>query len=211
MMSSKKNIVIIGASGFAKEVAWLVEECGHQVLGYLDDNVEKGSTVYGYEVLGKVSDYMSYIDSEFLIGIGNPRIKKFIAHKMDGANFATMIDPSVKVSKAVKIDAGAIICAGNIITTDIHIGKHCHLNLNCTVGHDSIIGDFSTIAPQAVISGNVTIGMGVEIGTGAAIRQGVTLGEGSMLGMGGVLTKNTSPNKVYIGSPAKEFKDIESF
>jgi acetyltransferase-like isoleucine patch superfamily enzyme len=34
---------------------------------------------------------------------------------------------------------------------------------------------------------------------------------GSMLGMGGVLTKDATENTIYIGAPAKPFKNLQIF
>lgn len=44
------------------------------------------------------------------------------------------------------------------------------------------------------------------VGVNCSIMAGVTLGEGSVVGAGSVVTKNTEPWTVYIGSPAKPVK-----
>ena len=72
-----------------------------------------------------------------------------------GVRFATIVDPSVILSKSVSIGEGTIICAGTIATVDISIGKHVIINLDCTLGHDDVIGDFVTICPSVNVSGNV--------------------------------------------------------
>ncbi len=50
------------------------------------------------------------------------------------------------------------------------------------------------------------------VGVNCSIMPGVTLGEGSVVGAGSVVTKNTEPWTVYIGSPAKpvRVRDKES-
>jgi len=213
--NKEKQLIIVGASGFGKEVAWLATECQVQIKGFLDDdNNLKGEKVLDYEVLGNLNDSKDYLECQFIVAIGSPRIRVNIVKKMIGmgvSSFGTLIHPSVSISQYTKIGAGTVICAGNILTTDIIIGEHCHINLSCTIGHDTIVKDYCTIAPQAIISGNVRIHPGVEIGTGSAIRQGILLESGSMLGMGAVLTKNTEPNKIYIGAPAQAFKEMGKF
>ncbi len=86
--------------------------------------------------------------------------------------FATIVDPSVILSKRVVIGEGTIICAGTIVTVDISIGKHVIINLDCTLGHDDVIEDFVTIYPSVNVSGNVRVGECSEIGTGVQIIQG---------------------------------------
>ena len=47
------------------------------------------------------------------------------------------------------------------------------------------------------------------LGTNAVVLPGVTLGEGSIVGANSVVTKDTEPWKIYVGSPAKPVKDRE--
>lgn len=208
-----KPIVVIGFGGFGREVAWLAKECGRQVLGFLDDSTETGQ--YGnYSVLGHSSAWGNYLEAEFVVAIGDPRVRRKVVGRLVGEGldtFATLIHPTVMMDDSVSIGEGTVICAGCICTVDISIGRHVILNLNVTVGHDDVIEDFVTVAPMVALSGNVTLRGGAEVGTGAAIRQGVAMSSGSMLGMGGVLTKDTDPNMIYIGSPAKPFKELPEF
>lgn len=212
-MDVSKRLIIVGFSGFGKEVYWLAHRLGITVFGFLDDNpAVQGLTYRGSPVLGAVDNWVNYPDCSFVIAVGNPRIRKKIHEKISMSGmpqFATLIDPSVVVnSEFVTIGQGSIICAGTILTVDIVVGAHVIINLNCTIGHDVVIRDFVTVAPLVAVSGNVNLSDCCEVGTGASIRQGVTMAQGSMLGMGGVLTKNVSENTVFFGNPAKAFKTI---
>lgn len=210
-MINDKAIIIIGASGFGKEVAWLAEECGRKVVGFLDDTKNIGDRVYNYKVIGTVEQYLEFIDNDFIVAIGNPRIRKNIVNGLTRASFTKLIHPAVKLSKAVSIGEGSVICAGVSLTIDIAIGKHCHVNLNCTIGHDCVLKDYITIAPLVALSGSLVVSDGAEVGTGAAVRQGLTIGKGAMIGMGSIVTKNVDDDSIYLGSPAKFFKNIEEF
>jgi len=209
-----KKIIIVGGGGFAKEVIWLAEECGYQVIGILDDNEDMhGKKVLDIPVLGSVEQCHKYNQYQFILAIGSPRTRLAVYKKMqqDGqVNFATLIHPDVKKSKHVSFGEGSIVCSGCILTVDISIGRHCIININSTVGHESHLGNFVTIAPIVAISGNVTLADYSEIGTSAAIRQGVTIGKGAMLGMGGILTKNIPENGIFVGNPAKLLKELPS-
>lgn len=208
-----KSIVIVGFGGFGREVAWLAKECKREVLGFLDDN-EKSGKHGPNTILGGLDSWPDYSDSEFVVAIGNPRVRKQVVGKLLAQGleaFATLVHPSVRMGENVNVGKGTMICAGCIATVDIAIGNHVILNLNVTVGHDDVISDYVTVAPMAALSGNVILEPGVEVGTGAAIRQGINMAEGSMLGMGGILTKDTEANTIYIGSPAKPLKQLPEF
>ena len=188
-----RPIVIVGYGGFGREVYWLARDCGREVRGFLDDVANLGD-YDRYRVLGDLRSAVDHQDADFVVAIGNPRVRKAVVSKLDatpGIRFATLIHPSVLM--------------------DFSVGKHVIINLKCTIAHDDVIGNFVTVAPLVAISGNVTLKNGVEIGTGAAIRQGVLMEEGSMLGMGSTLTSNTDPNTIFLGSPAKAFKPLPEF
>lgn len=208
-----KSIVIVGFGGFGREVAWLAKECEREVLGFLDDNAKPGKQG-AYTILGGLDSWADYSDSEFVVAIGNPRVRKQVVEKLIARGldaFATLVHPSVRMGENVNVGKGTMICAGCIVTVDIAIGNHVILNLNVTIGHDDVIRDYVTVAPMVALSGNVILEPGVEVGTGAAIRQGIKMAEGSMLGMGGVLTKNSEANTIYVGSPAKPLKQLPEF
>lgn len=213
MTTSHKHLIIVGFSGFGKEVHWLASRLGITVRGFLDDNpAVAGQKFCSASVLGEVQQWQEYPDCEFVIAIGNPRIRKKVHDKMctvGSPSFATLIDPdAVAMPEHVSIGPGSVICAGTVCTVEVEIGAHVILNLNCTVGHETCIDDFATIAPMVAISGNVRIGQRAEVGTGASIRQGLTVNDGAMIGMGSVLTKNVAENTVVFGSPAKPIKLI---
>jgi len=213
MTAAQKDLIVVGFSGFGKEVFWLANRLGLTVRGFLDDNPDFSEKNFGLApVLGGVMQWQDHDDCDFVIAIGNPRIRKKVFDKMSSVgtpSFATLIDPAaVVMTEHVSVGSGSVICAGSICTVEVDIGAHVIINLNCTVGHEVRIDDFVTIAPMVAISGSVFIGVCAEIGTGAAIRQGLTVNAGAMIGMGSVLTKNVAENTVVFGSPAKPIKTI---
>lgn len=207
------KLIVVGGGGFAKEVIWLAEDCGFEIVGVLDDNPDAQiSKIAGYDVLGTISDWVDFKECYFVVAIGSPRTRKLVVDKMSAAeerpNFAKLVHPSVIKSPRVNFGQGTIVSSGMTFTVDIEVGEHCIFNLNGTVGHECQIGDFVTVAPMSAISGNVEIKDLAEIGTGAAVRQGVTIGKGSMVGMGAVLTKNVPNCEIFAGNPAKFLKEL---
>ncbi len=209
-----RPIIIVGYGGFGREVYWLAKDCGREVRGFLDDVATPGD-YSRYRVLGDLRTAVDHRDADFVVAIGNPRVRKAVVNKLGAApdiQFASLIHPSVLMDfSSVTIGEGSLICAGCVGTVDFSIGKHVIINLKCTIAHDDVIEDFVTVAPLVAISGNVTLKAGVEVGTGASIRQGVLMEEGSMLGMGSTLTSNTDTNTIFLGSPAKAFKPLPEF
>jgi sugar O-acyltransferase (sialic acid O-acetyltransferase NeuD family) len=208
-----KDLVIFGASGFGREVAWLVERINNispewNLLGFMDDDDSiQGTYINGYKVLGKTEDVKRYTDSYFVCAIGSSKVRESIINNLKQINpnikFGILIDPSVEISNTVIVGEGSILCAHTIATVNITIGKHVIINLDCTIGHDAIINDFATIYPSVNISGTTCIGYCSELGTGTQIIQGKKIGDYSIVGAGAVIIKDMPDNCTIVGVPAK--------
>ena len=147
-------------------------------------------------------------DTYYICAVGDTAIRKELSDKAEniGLKPATLIHPSVIMSKHVEIGEGTIICSSNIITVNVQIGKHVIINLDCTIGHDSIVEDFVTILPSVNVSGAVKLEEGSNIGTGSAIIQGKKIGINSIIGAGTVVVKDIPANCTAVGVPAKIVK-----
>lgn len=214
-----KDLIIFGASGFGREVAWAVERLNKvtptwNILGFMDDSDDiQVTSINGYPVLGKSTDIRNYSDAYYVVAVGASRIREKIVSDMKKVNsdikFGTVIDPSVEMSDLVTIGEGTIICAHTIITVNIEIGSHVIINLDCTVGHDAILKDFVTLYPSVNVSGITNIGHAVELGTGMQIIQGKSIGDYSIVGAGAVVVKDIPERCTAVGSPAKPIKFFE--
>lgn len=215
-MSDVRNLYIIGAGGFGREVAWLVKRINNQIpswnlKGFLDDDKSKhGTREDGYPVLGGTDVLKDLEEDTYVVcAVGTARVRKKLIERVNHyshVQYATLIDPDVIVSDRVTIGEGTIICAGTIITVDIKIGKHVIINLDCTVGHDAVIGNFATLYPSVNVSGMVQIGESAELGTGAQIIQQKKIGQQSVVGAGSVVIRDIPDSCTAVGNPAKVIK-----
>lgn len=210
-----KDLVIIGAGGFAREVAWLVEDLNVEkrcwnLIGYVDEDPEKQDLVLNnVPVLGSFANLGGAARKAAAVcAIGTPQFKHKMVLKGNevGFEYVNLIHPNVRISRYVEMGVGNIICAGNILTVNINLGNHVILNLDCTVGHDAIIGNYCTILPSVNLSGNSTLKEGCLMGTNSAVIEGVNVGEWSIIGAGAVLTKDIPPHCTAVGVPAKAIK-----
>ncbi len=211
-----KDLVIFGASGFGREVAWLVERINGKVptwnlIGFMDDDESiQGTYINGYRVIGTSENVNDYKDAYFVCAVGSSVVRERIINKISNINkgikFATLIDPSVEISDLVNIGEGTIICAHSIITVNICIGNHVIINLDCSIGHDAVIQDFVTLYPSVNVSGITNIGRSTELGTGMQIIQGKRIGNHCIIGAGAVVVKDIPANCTAVGSPAKPIK-----
>ena len=205
------EIVIFGAGGFAREVAWLIAEKNvHSptvVACFVGMGNEVGREVHGIAVLTAPEAYKRFPNAYVISTSGSGAIRETMTQEAAVAGFlrhATLIDPGVRFHRDhVAIGAGTVICAGTILTTDIRLGNHVQINLDCTVGHDAEMEDYVTLAPGVHISGRVRICKGAYVGTGACVIPGVTIGAAATIGAGAVVVRDVPTGETQVGIPAK--------
>lgn len=123
----------------------------------------------------------------------------------------------------------AIIESGcHFFSSDIGLGDWCVLNSDCYIDNRARVevGDRAGLAHGVMVctsthdlgdeakrwgayrTAPVTIGAGAWIGVRATLLPGVTVATGCIVGAGAVVTKDTEPNGLYVGIPARRKSDL---
>lgn len=212
-----KSLVIIGAGGLGREVAWLVEDINKvapewDLMGFIDDGV-KGMTVEGHPILGTVEDLISINEKPWVVvAIADALTRKNIIEKLEQNDFkiATLIHPSVNHSSFVMIGKGSIICCGSTITTNVTLGDACIINPNCFVGHDTIFDGYVSLMPSSNIAGEVHVGIGCYFGLNSCVINRLNIGGWSIIGAGATVVADIPPYSLAVGVPAHVVKKLEA-
>ena len=188
-----KKIIIIGASGFGKEIAWVIDRMNHAgcelgLIGFCDDALDKHKgTFAGFPLLGKLEDAAAQLPgARFICAIGNNRARQSVVARACAVGLLphSIIDPTATVAPDTTIGKGSFIGIGSIISTGSVIGSHVIVNHQACVGHDVTIADFAQVCPGARISGGCSIGEGSLLGTNASTIPLIKMGAWSTLGAG---------------------------
>lgn len=204
-----RDIVIVGAGGFGREILWLLQEQNKvnkrwNIKGFIDDD-KNIKNVMGYPVVSTIKRFADWPEKIAAVCcIGNSRARRDIIKYLSSnknIDFPSIIANGVTYSESVAIGKGCIICESVVMTVNIKLEDFVIVNLNCTIGHDTVLERFTTIYPGANISGNVNIGNSTEIGTGTTIIQGISVCSDSIIGAGGVVIRNIEEPGTYVGVP----------
>ncbi len=210
-----KPLVIVGAGGFGREVAWLVQDINKQnaqweLIGFVDDK-GPGVTEEGIPILGPISDIFRLNPVPWVaLAIADTRTRYRLMQEMldHGLKLASLVHPSVAMSDFNDIGSGSIICAGTVITTNVKLGKSSIVNPGCFIGHDTVLGDCVSMMPASNIAGEVTVGDGCYFGLNSCAINRKTIGEWSIIGAGAVVVDDIPPHSLAVGVPARVIKKL---
>ena len=197
-----KKVIIIGAGGHAKVIADIVLKSNDILVGFLDDHLEKGTHILGYEVLGDSSCAHLYQDCYFIIGIGSNKVRYTLSKQLD-VKWYTAIHPKATIAIDVHIGEGSAVMANAVINTSAHIGKHCIINTGAIIEHDNMISDYVHVSVGAKLAGTVYVGKYTRIGIGAVVSNNLKICENCDIRAGAVVIKNLIKSGNYQGIPAK--------
>lgn len=133
-----------------------------------------------------------------------------------------LVADTAAIRENVTVGEYTIIGRGVTIENFSSVGKKCKLETGCYITAYSKIEDYCFIAPMVTTTNDnflgrteerfkhfkgVTLRKGGRIGGRAVILPGVEIGEDAVIGAGSVVTKNVPAFQIYVGSPAKYFRD----
>ncbi len=209
-----KPIVIIGASGLAKEVYEIIKTQNAQkpqweLLGFVDVQNRGQEIIDGYKVVGDdayVARELPGVSVAIAQGFPAMRRKLFEWYiRNSRVQFPSLVHPAVVWdADNVEVGSGSIIMPKSVLSPGVRIGKGSLIGANALLAHDVQVGDFCVCNPVANISGNVKIEGDCLLGSGCIVHQGVHIEQGVTLGLGAVLTRNAKAGASYAGNPAKK-------
>lgn len=204
-MSHTSRIFLYGASGHAKVICEILETQHHIPHGLIDDN-PLVTSLLDYPVYNTMEQAAVTADDRFVISIGNNRIRKAVAEKLNWLQFISAVHPSAIISRRGAIGEGTVVMSNVSVNALSKIGRHVILNTNCSIDHDCVIDDFVHISPNSALAGNVKVGEGTQIGIGACVMQNITIGKWATVGAGAVIIRDVPDYAVVVGNPGRVIK-----
>lgn len=204
-----QQLVILGASGLAREVCWYILEAhsGEVEPVFADDVSGIDSLRFADRRYPVVDDWRFPGAAQFVIGVGDPRVKQVMVEKALDAGLQpapSIVHPAARICPDVRLGPGGIVAPGCIVSVGATLGDFVVLGYAVTIGHDAVLQDYVTCNPGAAISGGCRIGEGALVGARAAVREQLEIGPWSTVGMQACVVKTShEPRRVLVGVPAR--------
>ena len=204
-VSRMKKLIIIGASGHGKVIANIAKLNGYDTIYFLDDDTTKKKNGI-YDVVGTSQDINQYLEFDFIVGIGNSKVREKIMNQLEimNVNIVSLIHPRAIVDETVVFEQGCVVMANAVINADSKIGKGCIINTSSSVDHDCTLKNYVHVCPGAHLAGGIVVDNHAWIGVGSSIKNNVKITSHIMIGAGGVVIKDLVDEGTYVGVPVKK-------
>ena len=202
----KKNLILIGAGGYAKSVIDSLKLDKYEIIGFIDD-IKTGKHL-GYNILGNSLNNYNSQNYCFFVCIGDNEKRTIWYNKIieKGLEVINIIDKSAIVSKNIRIGKGIFIGKLAIVNSDVTLGNNIIINTKALLEHGTSVGDNSNVSTNAAVNGDTKIGKGCFIGSSSVLNGQLTIGDGAMIGSGTVVIKDVKENTTVVGVPGRVIK-----
>lgn len=207
-----KNLLIIGARGWGREVYNMLPQCvgygtDFAVKGFLDDKTDALEGMAGYPpIIDSVEHYLPQKDDVFTCALGDAHWKKhytgIILEK--GGIFMNIIHNTASIGRNTLFGTGCIICDRAGISCDISIGNFVTAQSAAIVGHDARIGDYCHLGVRSFMGGGSLLGDLTTIQTSSIILPHIRVGSNCVVGAGAVVIKKVKDGETVYGNPARK-------
>lgn len=207
----KKNLILIGAGGFAKSVIDSIDEKKYNIEGFVD-NIKSGSHL-GYKIYANNLDDLENKENYcYFIAIGDNVKRTYWYNEVVKRNLEVInvIDKTAILSENITFGRGIFIGKLAIINSDARIGENVIINTKALVEHGCRVGNNVNISTNTVLNGDVVIKNNCFIGSSSVINGQITIDENSVIGSGTVVIKDIEKNVVVAGIPARIIRRIEN-
>lgn len=200
----KKNLILIGAGGFAKSVIDSVDEKKYNIYGFIDDI--KGGSHLGYPIITNNLDLIVKKENFcYFIAIGDNKKRTFWYKELLKRNLEiiNVIDRTSILSPNITYGRGLFVGKLAVINSDVRIGENVIINTKALLEHGVRVGHNSNISTNTVINGDVQIGENCFIGSSSVINGQLNVDNNAIVGSGTVVIRSIEKNMVVAGVPGK--------
>ncbi|MEZ5045891.1 MAG: hypothetical protein R2831_02755 [Chitinophagaceae bacterium] len=166
------QIQIIGAGGVALDILSCFSD-EVTFSGIWDDQQPSAWITQKIPYLGHTDNIVQSPNTQFIIAIANPLVRKKIFEKNKHLTFKTLIHSSVKLynPSTIQIEEGCILMPHVYITGYVLLAQNVFMHINSGVHHEVQIGAHSVLMPGSRITCACNIGLASKLQTNITISK----------------------------------------
>jgi sugar O-acyltransferase (sialic acid O-acetyltransferase NeuD family) len=212
MLDSEESIIIVG-DGETAQIAYeyFTHDSPYKVVAFcVEKQFLSKPYLFGLPIvpLDLLENAFNPVDYKAFVAISYTQLNRIRSRlykevKEKGYTTVSYVSSKAFVWHNVEIGDNCFILENNVLQHHVKIGNNVILWSGNHIGHRTIIADNSYVSSHVVISGYCKIGKGCFLGVNSCLNDRISISEDCIIGSGAVVTRDTDPGKVYVGSPAK--------
>jgi sugar O-acyltransferase (sialic acid O-acetyltransferase NeuD family) len=211
-MADAKPLVILGGGMHGRVVLDIAKALGRPIAGFLDDTLDRGSTVDDQRVLGPtdlLANENFIATHSFFVAIGNNIARRRFASQLRarGGDVLALIHENCWISPTATIGSGTVFVGANMVFSGARVGRDVLVDPDTTIGADSLIEDGVYLCPGCHLGAQVTCREECFLGLGAVAIPNTVIGRRAVVGAGAVVIRDVPDGKLAIGNPARVVGD----
>ena len=209
------DIVIVGAGGFGREVACLLDSFlphdPFRIKGFLGK--DRGTATdcdLPAALLGDPMEYRPAESDRLVLAIGHMPARAQIMPRLQskGGQFLTLIHPTAYVAPTARMGQGVLIYPFAAVSNNATLADGVKLNYYASVGHDTRLGKYCLLAPYATMNGFATLAEAVYLSTHSTVAPGVQVGQRSKVSANSAAMKDVPAEHLVFGVPGRVVRKL---
>lgn len=211
-LSKGERVVIVGnGEQGAIALEYFTNDSPHEVVAFSADaqfiiaDHYCGLPVIPFDQLAYTyppSEYRTYV-AVSSTQLNRVRRRLYDAVKALGYDCISYVSSHAFVVSNVEIGQNTFVHEHATLQHMVRLGNNVFIGTGTCIAHSSIIEEDCYFGPQAVVCGNCRIGRASFVGANSCIANDLSVAEDCVIGAGAVIHKDTLPDQVYLGNPAR--------
>jgi sugar O-acyltransferase (sialic acid O-acetyltransferase NeuD family) len=200
------RVVILGTSGFAIELAALLEDGPVPLAGFAGPEVQIPLPAPYLGPDAAVGTLPA--DIEFLIAVGDPGVRAALIRRLRESSraLARFVHPSAIVASSAILGPGVLVYPNSTVHARVQLGAGTLINSNASIGHETFISDCVNISPGVMLGGRCRVGARAHLGIGCSVMEKITVCDDAVIGAGAVVVRDIQSPGTYVGVPAHKLE-----
>jgi sugar O-acyltransferase (sialic acid O-acetyltransferase NeuD family) len=165
------KILVYGSTTFGSVVRVLVEECGHEFAGFIDDVSPSGPSVLGaFDAVSRSHPPPAFACVN-AVGYNDLAARQRVTDRIAAAGYAlsSLVHPRAIVGRDTRLGAGVMIMAGATIDIRVDVGPGVVMWPGAVVAHDTTLAGNTFLSPNCTICGCCSLGADCFVGAAAVV------------------------------------------
>jgi len=134
---------------------------------------------------------------------GPARRRLYVTVKGAGYTCVSYVSSCAFAVRSAQVGENTFVHERAALQHGVWVGDNVIIGSGTCIGHSAVVADDCFVGQRVALAGHCKIGRGCFLGAGSCVDADVSVADYCVLRPGTVVLKNTKPNLVYTGNPAR--------